>query len=93
MKLNTNDIKEMTLGASSVSGENGKVRFHRFTEQEEFFYKERDAKYGKSFSKRCSTPAGIKLSFTTDSRNIKISAVNIQYKLQPLKTYKMTITR
>ena len=37
MKLNTKDIKEMTLGASSVSGKNGKVRFHRFTEQEALF--------------------------------------------------------
>ena len=74
MKLNINDIREITLGASRVTCENGKVRFHRFTEEEELFYKERDAKYGRSFSQRCSAPAGIKLSFTTDSRNIKISA-------------------
>ena len=74
MRLNVNDIRKITLGAESVTEENGKIRFHRFTDEEELFYKRRDAEQGRSFSKRCSAPAGIKLSFNTDSRSIKISA-------------------
>ena len=75
MKLGLNDYKKIALGCAAVAKENGKIRFHRFTEEEERFYKERDKELGKSFSHRCSAPAGVKLCFATDSKSLKLSVV------------------
>lgn len=75
MKLSLNDYEKITLGCDRVAEEMGKIRFHRFTKDEELFYKRRDEAFGRSFSARCSAPAGIKLSFITDSRSLKIAAV------------------
>ena len=38
MKLGLNDYRNITLGCTTVAEEMGKIRFHRFTEQEELFY-------------------------------------------------------
>ena len=73
MKLGLNDYKKITLGCASVVEEKGKIRFHRFTEEEELFYKERDKILGRTFSDRCSAPAGIKLYFATSSKSLKIA--------------------
>ena len=75
MRLLLNDYKSIALGCARVVEENGKIRFHRFTEEEEIIYRKRDELLGKSFSDRCAAPAGIKLSFTTNSKSIKITAV------------------
>lgn len=75
MKLDLKDYKKITLGCASVNEENGKIRFHRFTEEEEIFYKERDEMFGRSFRYRCSAPAGVKLCFATSSKNLKITVV------------------
>jgi len=75
MKLDLNDYRRITLGCATVAEENGKIRFHRFTEEEELFYKQRDAMLGKSFSNRCSAPAGVKLCFATNSKNLKITVI------------------
>ena len=74
MKLTLNDFQRITLGADRVCTENGRLRFHRFNPAEELFYKERDAAYGRSFSARCSAPAGIRLSFSTDSESMTLRA-------------------
>ena len=37
MKPGLNDYRNITLGCATVTEEMGKIRFHRFTEQEEFF--------------------------------------------------------
>lgn len=73
MKLVLEDYKKITLGCARVAEENGKIRFHRFTENEEIFYKERDRERGSNFSARCSAPAGVKLRFATDSKSLKIA--------------------
>lgn len=73
MKLVLEDYKKITLGCATVAEENGKIRFHRFTEEEEILYKERDAKRGSNFSARCTAPAGVKLCFATDSKSLKIA--------------------
>ena len=73
MNLLLEDFRKITQGCASVSEENGKIRFHRFTEEEESFYEKRDALRGTEFRARCSAPAGVKLAFVTDSRNLKIS--------------------
>ena len=73
MKLDLNDYRRIALGCACVSEEDGKIRFHRFTEAEELFYKKRDGLLGKSLSKRCSAPAGVRLCFATDSKRLKLS--------------------
>lgn len=75
MMLDLNDYRRITLGCAAVTEENGKIRFHRFTEEEELFYKQRDETFGRSFRYRCSAPAGVKLCFATDSNSLKITAV------------------
>jgi len=75
MKLGLNDYRRITLGCARVAEENGKIRFHRFTEEEEIIYRKRDELLGRTFSERCAAPAGIKLSFLTSSKSIKISVV------------------
>lgn len=73
MKLLLSDYKRITLGCAEVTEENGKTGFHRFTEEEELFYRQRDEALGRTFSDRCSAPAGIRLCFATDSRSLKIA--------------------
>lgn len=73
MKLDLNDYRRITLGSAAVTEEGEKIRFHRFTEEEELFYKQRDAMKGSDLSSRCSAPAGIKLCFATDSKSLKIN--------------------
>ena len=74
MKLSLTDLKSITQGAVRVVEKDGKVTFHRFTEIEECYYKEKDIANGRSFLKRCLAPAGIKLCFKTDSKSLKIKA-------------------
>ena len=73
MKLALNDYRRIALGCAYIAEEEGKIRFHRFTEAEELFYKKRDELLGKSFSKRCFAPAGVRLCFATDSKRLKLS--------------------
>lgn len=74
MRLSLSDFKKITLGAQHISESCGKITFHRFTEEEELFYKERDKIRGSSFYDRCLATAGIRLSFKTDSKSLKLSA-------------------
>lgn len=69
MKLSLENIKEITMGAERIKEEDGLIRFYRFTETEEEHYKARNTDYyHKTFA-----PAGIKLSFKTDSRRLFLS--------------------
>jgi lysophospholipase L1-like esterase len=75
MRLGLNDYRKITLGCATVTKENGKIRFHRFTKEEELFYQQRDAMLGRKFSDRCSAPAGVKLCFATSSKSLKITVI------------------
>ncbi len=75
MKLSIEQIRSITQGVERVENDNGRASFHRFTEREELFYKQRDEAFGRSFSYRCAAPAGVKLCFATNSKNLKITAV------------------
>lgn len=75
MKLSIEQIRNITQGVERVESDNGRVSFHRFTEREELFYKQRDAMFGRSFSYRCKAPAGVKLCFATNSKNLKITVM------------------
>lgn len=74
MKLTLKDFKDITLGAASVTEENGQIKFHRFTDEELIFYKKRDEQLHRTFFERCAAPSGIRLSFKTCSKSLKIGA-------------------
>ena len=75
MKLSLKDYRKITLGCAYVAEEGGNIRFHRFTKEEELFYRQRDENLGKNFRSRCAAPAGVKLCFATDSKRLKLSAI------------------
>ena len=73
MKLDYDKIKQITLGAVSVNEETSGITFSRFTPEQQEMYRVRNADfYNKTFA-----PAGVKLSFKTDSKNlfVKIKAI------------------
>lgn len=66
MKLNFNQIKEITTGAILVSKEDGMISLKRFTREQEELYKVTNQDfYNKTFS-----TAGIKFLFKTDSESL-----------------------
>ena len=68
MKLTFEQIKSITTGAACVEKEDDKIRFHRFTEQQEILY----GKGGKNFNVRCAASAGIRFRFKTNSQTLKL---------------------
>ncbi len=73
MKLSFEQIKEITTGAVGVQEEDSNLLFKRFTKEQEQLYK---AKY-EPFYERTFCPAGIKLLFKTDSKNLFIKLKTI----------------
>lgn len=68
MKLNTEQIISITLGAARIEENNGNVSFFRFTkEQEELYALRKKHHYTKTFS-----TSGIKLRFKTNSKTLKL---------------------
>lgn len=70
MKLSTEQIKSVTMGAARVKESDGKVEFFRFTEAQEALYL-RESPH--DFYKKTFTSAGIRLEFETDSSWIDLS--------------------
>lgn len=68
MKLTFEQIKSITTGAVCVEKEDDKIRFHRFTDQQEIVY----GKGGKTFNVRCAASAGIRFRFKTNSQTLKL---------------------
>ncbi len=68
MRLNLNQIKEITKGAVRIEENEGFLSFYRFTEEQEEMYKGRSA----DFYKKTFATAGVKLLFKTDSKNLKL---------------------
>ena len=74
MKLDLNQIKNITCGAVRIEEENGGTRFYRFTEEQEHLYKiTNEDFYNKTFA-----TAGIKLSFKTNSNRLGIRIKELQ---------------
>lgn len=67
MKLNLEQIKSITKGAARIVSDNGKVKFMRFTEEQEKFYERNADFYRKTFA-----TAGVRLEFVTNSRSLSI---------------------
>lgn len=74
MQIDINSLRSATVGAVSISEENGGATFHRFSAPEEEMYKRLDAMRGRTDYNKGLAPAGIKLKFKTDSETLKISA-------------------
>lgn len=70
MKLNLAQLQAIAVGAVSVTCEENGYYFHRFTAEQEEFYRLRDAgHYTKTFA-----PAGVKLHFKTNSTRLFLQA-------------------
>ena len=66
MKLNLEQLQQITTGAVKIKEENGLFSFSRFTaEQEKLYQITSQDFYNKAFS-----TAGVKFSFKTDSKNL-----------------------
>ena len=69
MKLDLEQIKNITMGAVRIEENDGRISFYRFTKAEEEFYRERKSDfYNKTFA-----TAGVKLCFVTDSKTLTMS--------------------
>ena len=69
MILDLKEVKKITLGAVSVTEDEGGFNFHRFTDEQEELYKKR---LGEDCKKIFST-SGVQLSFRTNSEELSIS--------------------
>ncbi len=70
MKLDPEQIKEITLGAVRVEQTEQGVFFYRFTKEQEELYKLRN----KDYYTRSLTTSGVKLRFRTDSKTLFLNA-------------------
>lgn len=72
MKLNYEQIKSITQGASRIENKNGYISFYRFNKEEEDLYSKTD------FFRKTFSTAGIQFEFMTDgdflSLNFKVSS-------------------
>ena len=69
MKLNIQQIKEITKGAVRIEETDGVVSFYRFTKEQEEMYQDRK----EDFYKKTFATAGVKFLFETDSEFIKLT--------------------
>ena len=83
MKLTTEQIRAITLGATRTEEIDGATHFYRFTEEQEEYYKNQT--YNKGFYGKVFSTAGIRLEFVTNSRSL---ALKIEARQTPT-----TITR
>lgn len=76
MKLNLQQLKEITCGAARILPEDGGFRFWRFTEHQEELYTELRPVIGKikNYRPTSTSSSGVRLAFKTDSRTLKLKA-------------------
>lgn len=72
MKLNLEQIKEITTGAVRVLENNGEIEFHRFTEEQEIVYGKKSDAQNRKFNERCKAASGMRFCFKTNSENLKM---------------------
>ncbi|MBE6623869.1 MAG: SGNH/GDSL hydrolase family protein [Ruminococcaceae bacterium] len=68
MKLNLEQLKEITTGAINIKQENGRFTFSRFTAEQQKLYQLTNF----DFYNKSQSTSGIKLSFITDSKSLFI---------------------
>ena len=74
MKLTTEQLRSITLGAVRIVEESGRPHFFRFTPAEDALYIARDASLHSNFHDRALCSAGVKLLFKTKSKTLGIAA-------------------
>ena len=57
-------VKKIALGTAAIQEENGKLRFHRFTEEQRKVYESNESFFIRSFA-----AAGVRLEFATDAKS------------------------
>ena len=90
MKLNYEQIKEITTGAVRVLENGDKIEFHRFTDEQEIIYGKISQEQDRKFNERCKASAGIRFFFKT---NIIHFLTYIQMKKKIMKTKQRTVLR
>lgn len=81
MKLSFSQIRSFATGAVEFYEEDGMLGFHRFTKEQRELYRVRN----EAFYRKCFAPAGVKLSFTTDSRWLYLKGE--AYQVLPSRHY------
>ena len=74
MKLSTKQIKEITLGAVRFEETEKGLAFHRFTKEQSDWY----ARVNPNFYIKSLSPAGVKLSFKTDSERLFLKLETVE---------------
>ena len=76
MKLTTEQIRTVTLGATHVEEIDGATHFYRFTEAQQTCY--RNQTFNKGFYPKSFSTAGIRLEFVTNSRSLSLKIESIE---------------
>ncbi len=72
MKLNIDTLRAISLGAVEVEEKENRISFHRFTKEQRDLYQARNL----SFYKKALSSSGVKLSFRTDSKTLRVKGVS-----------------
>ena len=67
MKLDIEQLKEITIGAIDILEENGAFTFRRFNKEQDALYRA----VHKTFINRALAPAGVKFNFKTKKRYLR----------------------
>lgn len=90
MNLTIENIRAATLGVSSVTEENGKPLFHRFSEAERAMYYDLIPGGKHPFYLRALCSAGVKLCFRTDSPILVLSVEVEKYSSRSYFSFDVT---
>lgn len=71
MKLNIEQIKNITVGAVRILEEQDGFHFYRYTEEQDRFYFDRDREFPRFYAKSHAT-SGMRMTFRTDGSAISI---------------------
>lgn len=71
MRLNIEQIKNITVGAVRITEEQDGFHFYRYTEEQDRFYFERDKEFSGFYAKSHAT-SGMRMVFKTDGRSVAV---------------------
>lgn len=89
MKLSNEELKSITSGAAYTDSVEERTVFHRFTKEQEIFYKA-DA---PDFSNKIYSNSGIRLEFRTDSTSLFIKALLTQRTSRNYYSFEVFVNR
>lgn len=71
MKLDLEQIKNITVGAVRIAEDRDGYHFYRYTEEQDRFYFERDKEFPRFYAKSLAT-SGMRMTFRTDGRSVSV---------------------